>query len=530
MSEEPERAIASPASFYHARSKECIGNGTFASRSYGAGEQITALKRPLVGSLDTGRLRDTCANCYVWTEGSSIGSRLYVKEGTKVQVCAGCKRFRYCSLVCQKEAWKRGHKHECKALKPISDREIPKAVLATMEILIRRKHGLIPDEIWQMLCQLGSHIEDFKQNGKYGGIELMAMGTSQFSWTQDTFNKDFVAGMYARVLTNSMTLVTPTFDPLGIIIDPILGHINHSCAPNAYIVMDGAEAAVRTLRPIKKNEEIFISYIDSTNPRARRQSELEARWFFACQCSKCQKGAPLDEDKWAVEPLNIPKKWKKLADEMIDIGEEWAISPANHVGDTRDDKRLAAIQGRAFQDYEEEQGIAVPEDAIKKIEDDMRLCSQSGLWPIHRQPYAALRDDLIVNMLAVGNYENAWAQCAKRYRYILPKLYPQIHHPVRVVQTWQTAMLALHIAGEPTSMALPGVDMSYIAFMLVLEVLHASRLSHGEHSSFARSVQGKYEEMAAVFKTKLGPKADEVMAKEMPQQRAYLMEMGTWVE
>lgn len=50
-----------------------------------------------------------------------------------------------------------------------------------------------------MLLSLPSHVDDFKANGNYGNIELMAMGASQFSLTQDIFDKDFVAAMYARV-------------------------------------------------------------------------------------------------------------------------------------------------------------------------------------------------------------------------------------------------------------------------------------------------------------------------------------------
>jgi SET and MYND domain-containing protein len=76
---------------------------------------------------------------------------------------------------------------------------MPKAVLACMEILIRRKHGLISDEDWQKLCELPTHVDDFKQNGTYENIELMAMGAGQFSLTQSMFNKDFVAAMYMRV-------------------------------------------------------------------------------------------------------------------------------------------------------------------------------------------------------------------------------------------------------------------------------------------------------------------------------------------
>ena len=78
---------------------ESIGNGLFAGRKYEAGEQIAFAERPLLGSLDTQYLLDTCANCYVWTEGAATGTRLYVPAETKVQKCAGCQRFRYCSKV-----------------------------------------------------------------------------------------------------------------------------------------------------------------------------------------------------------------------------------------------------------------------------------------------------------------------------------------------------------------------------------------------------------------------------------------------
>jgi hypothetical protein len=76
-----------------------IGNGVFAGHGFKAGEEITSLERPLVGSLDSQYLQDTCSNCYVWTEGASTGTRLYVPENIKVQKCAGCQMPRYCSKV-----------------------------------------------------------------------------------------------------------------------------------------------------------------------------------------------------------------------------------------------------------------------------------------------------------------------------------------------------------------------------------------------------------------------------------------------
>jgi SET and MYND domain-containing protein len=75
------------------------GKGFFSSKDVQSGEPIVTVKRPLMASLESERLKDTCANCYMWTEGSAIGSRLYANKATGVSVCAGCKRFRYCSKV-----------------------------------------------------------------------------------------------------------------------------------------------------------------------------------------------------------------------------------------------------------------------------------------------------------------------------------------------------------------------------------------------------------------------------------------------
>jgi SET and MYND domain-containing protein len=295
-------------------------------------------------------------------------------------------------------------------------------------------------------------------------------------------------------------------------------------------MMDGASTSLRTLRPIKKDEEIYISYIDATNPFHRRQSELKARWFFDCNCTKCEKGAVLDEDKWVQHPNTLPTKFQKIADTLLNH-EKVAQDPSNYVGDTNEDLRVAALQGKAFAEYEEAQALQHPSKIVQKIEDAMHLCHQSGLWPVHRQPYAALRDDLIVNLLSLGRYPTAWAHCAKRYKYILPKLYPVPFHPIRIVQTWQMAGLAIYLAGTPEGVGAPGVNMGLIAMMLVKQVLDASALSHGKESAFAKSVGRKAEEMMEELKRSLGGRPDSaVMNAELEAQRDMLSQMGDLVK
>jgi hypothetical protein len=309
-----------------------------------------------------------------------------------------------------------------------------------------------------------------------------------------------------KVISNSLTLITPTLDPLGIILDPTLCHINHSCDPNAYLMMDGAQVSIRTLRPIKKDKEIFVSYIDTTLPFHKRQEELQSRWFFTCRCAKCQNGAASQEDNWL-----IPAKMTEVAPDIL--------------------QSLAGQQNTMFEIYQHIQSIGDPaEQAIPIIEQSLRIAHESKNMPIYRQPYAALRDDLIVNLLAVGRYQDAWAQCAKRYKYIMPKLYPVPFHPIRVVQTWQMTMLAAYLASTEEGVGAPGVNMGLIAMMLVKQVLDVASLSHGPENAFTKSVKSKAEEMIEELKRSVGSVDNEIINKELEAQRDRLSEIGEWAK
>ncbi len=311
------------------------------------------------------------------------------------------------------------------------------------------------------------------------------------------------------------------------VIDPTLSHINHSCDPNAYIMMDGPQVSIRTLKPIQRNEEILISYIDTTNPYLRRQSELKSRWFFDCKCSKCQQGPSLSGDKWATKPAEMNDKTREIADKIIKHGGT-STDPANYVGNTQDEKRIAAIQEQAFAQYEEARRIKDHNEAIQTLEDAMQLCHQSGLWLLHRQPYAALRDELIVRLLSEGKFLVAWAHCAKRYKYVLPSLYPVPFHPVRVVQIWQMAMLAAYLASTEDEVKAPGVNMGLITMMLVKQVLDLSSFSHGPENAFTKSVKKKAEELIEEVKRNAAAVDKEAMDRELEVQRDMLIQMGDW--
>lgn len=75
---------------------------------------------------------------------------------------------------------------------------------------------------------------------------------------------------------------------------PIMGLINHSCAPNCgwSNAGDGA-VALHALRDLKEGEEITLSYIDIDKERSERRRELQETKHFDCACERCSE--PLAE-------------------------------------------------------------------------------------------------------------------------------------------------------------------------------------------------------------------------------------------
>ncbi|KAF8346577.1 SET domain-containing protein [Amanita rubescens] len=68
-----------------------------------------------------------------------------------------------------------------------------------------------------------------------------------------------------------------------------LSRVNHSCSPNATCrwILKDIMFELRALRPIKKGEQIFISYIYLLQSRSDRQEHLQSSYAFACTCPSC---------------------------------------------------------------------------------------------------------------------------------------------------------------------------------------------------------------------------------------------------
>ncbi|KKY24933.1 putative set and mynd domain [Phaeomoniella chlamydospora] len=228
---------------------------------------------------------------------------------------------------------------------------------------------------------------------------LMARAAKEYSGTHVTV--EYVLSLLARIMINSFTLVTPTFDPIGIILHPLPSMMNHSCDYNAYVRChkNGAMDVV-AIKPISQAEEVRISYIDSTFPTRIRQKELKDNYFFDCKCSKCQ-----DTNNCDFSP---------------DILTNDKIS------------EVLAIESR-INDILKSSNYTDTSSFLRKLENAFHVLHSHGNWPLHQQPFPQVRHSYIVSLIASKQFTTAFAQASIQRSRIDPKIYPQDIHPLRTV-------------------------------------------------------------------------------------------------
>lgn len=69
----------------------------------------------------------------------------------------------------------------------------------------------------------------------------------------------------------------------------VLSMLNHSCAPNVFHPRSGKQQCCITIRPVKRGQQLFISYLssDDTLTIEQRQQKLKSSWGFDCTCECC---------------------------------------------------------------------------------------------------------------------------------------------------------------------------------------------------------------------------------------------------
>jgi len=96
---------------------------------------------------------------------------------------------------------------------------------------------------------------------------------------------------------NSFNIVNGEMQAVGTGIYLAPSILDHSCSPNAVVTFEGIELRLQMIQdlPVLNWDSIKISYIDLLNSNADRLNELKERYYFDCDCPRCNSD---DIDKY----------------------------------------------------------------------------------------------------------------------------------------------------------------------------------------------------------------------------------------
>lgn len=122
----------------------------------------------------------------------------------------------------------------------------------------------------RFLAHLIVHHSFILRTNSFGSFETPAMQFSESTNSSDTGNH----------YEQSLLLVTSYF--------------NHSCCPNVAKLKKNNLSMCKTILPIRKGEQLFISYVDEDDDEYKtevgRQRLLQNSFGFKCKCAICERG------------------------------------------------------------------------------------------------------------------------------------------------------------------------------------------------------------------------------------------------
>ena len=322
-----------------------------------------------------------------------------------------------------------------------------------------------------------------------------------------------------QLRTNSHSLTTPSYDALGSALDMMVAKANHSCDPNAYVIMDGPVISIRTIRPIALDEEIFITYLDTTEPYYMRQHALQKNWFFTCNCAKCQDG-PAKEDSLlhvpSEEVKEICRALKKPPIADVDTKSSFHGEADSVFVDEKNfhrnnpDSEVLSIAQMAFRRHAD-LALAFPseKEVAMNLHHVFALWSRADIWPKHRYPMLYVRNELVLANIEAGQRYQAMLHASKIHFEIYPVIYPEPHMLMRVVNAFRLAKLLLDILFDGMmngSITREDLHFPVLIWGILRDLVKDVDKSHGEDSRFSKMVKEKRDEFST------GPNSRELNA------------------
>ena len=301
--------------------------------------------------------------------------------------------------------------------------------------------------------------------------------------------------------TNAFRVTLADGTPIGLCFEPTASLANHSCVPNTAIIFDGRCMTLRALDPIKKGAQIFISYIDVTQTRDERLQELKDRYFFTCQCEKCENDDGPYKMLLKSNPAVEPRLELFLAQKEIREISQARYSEASLVNVQT---FLPEVNSLLSQSRDSSITSTQRLHLLKKafaVSNPLKQCTLFA-----QTPYPTILHEYYLDYLATpSTYTKAVSLLLFIYLNCDVYNYPQPHHPIRVTRLFTIAKLLQNID------SLPGIDVLSANQALLLCARSLGAKSHGMESRFMTEVEEAIEDVKAVQRTRgdVGARLDE---------------------
>ena len=280
-----------------------------------------------------------------------------------------------------------------------------------------------------------------------------------------------------KILINSLTLISPIFTPLGLVLSLPGSLLNHSCNPNCATTFNGRSMELRVLEPTQSNTELTISYTHTTISAELRRQDTQNRYHFICKCSQCIGGLTLNHP-------DIDPKVQLLTSDAV--REDFQKEVSSFMIKARDQPAT---------------------EALGTISEAYQLCRKHADYPPWRSPLLQLRLDFVMVLNAKKLRVAGFIQSTILHFKTDPIIYSQRSHPARVAHTYVYSRITAYIAGIAKGSGFAalvgesdegeladslgeefGFEWGLIVYALVKEASDHVLQSHGLESRFSLEV------------------------------------------
>ncbi|KAK5652890.1 hypothetical protein OQA88_9556 [Cercophora sp. LCS_1] len=274
------RTITASSSLAIRSSTISMGSGLFTKEDIPDGREIYR-SNPLISCVDAGN-PSICHNCLQDT------AEVFKKggNGETTKACTGCLAARFCSKKCQRAAWTKFHKDECKILR--ENPQMGAHNLALHRLIFWQQRKLITTLQGKAIDAMESHFNEYTKSGVRNN-DIFAIAEAVREATGNKVNQGLAWRLAPTIRVNCVRLRPAGMtSSVGFSLDILSAAINHSCVPNAHIFFEGTQLRLRSLTKIPAGAELTISYVDPTVLFTGRQELLQREHFFTCACVRCK--------------------------------------------------------------------------------------------------------------------------------------------------------------------------------------------------------------------------------------------------